>query len=98
MAVQNLKEKKVPSRRCVGCGEHFPKGMLVRIVKTPEGNVVLDKTGKAAGRGAYICPNVSCLAKAQKAHRLESSCSKKIESCVSAALEANLNGEDGRKN
>ena len=47
--------KKIPVRRCVGCGEHFPKGELVRVLRTPEGEVVLDLSGKKSGRGAYIC-------------------------------------------
>lgn len=66
-------QKKVPIRRCVGCGEHFPKGELVRVLRTPEGEVVLDLIGKKSGRGAYICKKVSCLNKARKSKRIETS-------------------------
>jgi len=63
--------KKVPERRCVGCGESFPKKELLRVVKSPDGSVTLDFTGKKSGRGAYICKDTGCLKKARKAKRLE---------------------------
>ena len=63
--------KKIPVRRCVGCNEGKPKKELVRIVRSAEGEISVDLTGKKSGRGAYLCPNPSCLAKAQKAKRLE---------------------------
>ena len=65
--------KKQPIRRCAGCGEHFPKSTLIRVVRTPEGEIVLDEIGKKSGRGAYICKSASCLKKARKAKRLETS-------------------------
>lgn len=65
--------KKIPTRRCTGCGEHFPKNTLIRVLRTPEGQVVLDLTGKKSGRGAYICKNPACLKKARKSRRIESS-------------------------
>ena len=65
--------KKIPTRRCTGCGEHFPKNTLIRVLRTPEGEVVLDLTGKKSGRGAYICKNPACLKKARKSRRIESS-------------------------
>ena len=65
--------KKVPVRRCVGCGEHFPKGELVRVLRTPEGEVTLDLIGKKSGRGAYICKKAACLKKARKSKRIETS-------------------------
>ncbi len=58
--------KKIPMRRCVGCGESKEKKSLVRVVRTPEGNVLLDRVGRANGRGAYICNDPNCLALAQK--------------------------------
>lgn len=67
------KARKQPTRRCTGCGEHFPKSTLIRVVRDPEGNISLDLTGKRAGRGAYICRNSACLKKAQKSRRIESS-------------------------
>ncbi|MBR2446459.1 MAG: YlxR family protein [Clostridia bacterium] len=65
------KAKKIPMRQCLGCNEHFPKRELIRVVRTPEGEVVADTTGKKNGRGAYICPKSACLRKAQKSKRLE---------------------------
>ena len=66
-------QKKIPVRRCVGCGEHFPKSELVRVLRTPEMEIILDLTGKKSGRGAYICKNASCLKKARKSRRIEAS-------------------------
>ena len=65
--------KKTPERKCTGCQGHFPKNSLIRVLRTPEGEIVLDITGKKSGRGAYICKNASCLKKARKARRLETS-------------------------
>ena len=53
--MQQMKIKKDPLRKCAVCGEHFPKKELIRIVRKPDGEVVLDLTGKANGRGAYLC-------------------------------------------
>ena len=65
--------RKIPTRRCTGCGEHFPKNTLIRVLRTPEGEVVLDLTGKKNGRGAYICKSAACLKKARKSKRIEAS-------------------------
>ena len=74
MAQNNMpSQKKIPVRRCVGCGEHFPKGELVRVLRTPDAEVVLDLTGKKSGRGAYICKKAACLKKARKSKRIETS-------------------------
>lgn len=61
-----MPEKKIPMRQCLGCREMKPKKELIRVVTTPEGDVHLDRTGKANGRGAYLCPNEACLKKAAK--------------------------------
>ena len=53
--------KKIPQRTCLGCNEAKPKNKLIRIVKQSDGKIFVDKTGKAEGRGAYICNNVECL-------------------------------------
>ena len=74
--------RKIPTRRCTGCGEHFPKNTLIRVLRTPEGEVVLDLTGKKSGRGAYICKNAACLKKARKSRRIESS----LECAISEEL------------
>jgi len=83
-------ERKLPIRKCTGCGERFPKNSLVRIVKTPTDEIVLDKTGKISGRGAYICKSKQCLKKALKALRLERSLSSKIPEDVYLKLEEEL--------
>jgi predicted RNA-binding protein YlxR (DUF448 family) len=67
------KVKKVPLRICVGCQEVKPKKELIRVVRSPEGELLVDPTGKKAGRGAYICPSVECLEKALKGKQLERS-------------------------
>lgn len=63
--------KNIPNRTCIGCNEIKPKKELIRIVKNKEGNIFVDKTGKANGRGAYLCDNIECLEKAIKTKRLE---------------------------
>lgn len=78
----NMKTKKVPMRMCLGCNEMKPKKELIRVVRSPEGEISLDFKGKAPGRGAYICHSSECLAKARKARRLEKSFSCKIEESV----------------
>ena len=65
------KKRKVPMRQCLGCNEHKPKIELLRVVRTPEGEIVLDFVGKKSGRGAYICPQKTCFAKARKSKRIE---------------------------
>lgn len=64
-------QKKVPIRRCVGCGEGRPKKELVRVVKNAEGEISLDLTGRKPGRGAYLCRKSSCFEKAQKRRALQ---------------------------
>ena len=78
---------------CTGCGEHKPKRELVRVVKSPEGEISLDLTGRKSGRGAYICPSIECLAKAKKAKRLEKAFSCQIPDDVYAAMEKELKDE-----
>lgn len=71
--------KKIPLRRCLGCFESKPKSELYRVVKTADGEILLDKTGKKNGRGAYICSNKECLEKAIKTKRLEKEFETKID-------------------
>lgn len=85
-----MQQKKVPLRMCSGCGEHFPKKDLVRVVHSPEGEISVDLTGKKAGRGAYLCKNPECLRKAQKAKRLERAFDCPIPDEVYARLEEEL--------
>ena len=65
-----MKVKKIPLRMCTGCMEMKPKKELIRIVKTPEGDVCVDLTGKKSGRGAYVCKSIECFEKSFKAKRL----------------------------
>lgn len=82
--------KKIPMRMCVGCREMKPKKELIRIVKTPEGEIKLDTTGKLNGRGAYVCKASACLARAQKSGALskafETSVSEEIFACIETEL------------
>ena len=66
-----MKQKKVPMRMCLACRESKPKGELIRVVKNKEGEIFLDKTGKANGRGAYLCPNRACFDKAIKSRAIQ---------------------------
>lgn len=68
-----MKSKKIPMRRCVGCMESRPKKELIRIVSDKEGNLNLDVTGKAQGRGAYLCPDTSCFNTARKRNAISRS-------------------------
>ena len=65
-----MQQKKIPMRQCVGCREMKPKKELLRVVRSPEGEVSLDATGKKAGRGAYCCYQAECLARALKQGQL----------------------------
>lgn len=82
--------KKIPLRKCTGCDEMKPKKELIRIVKSPEGEISLDRTGRSPGRGAYICPDAECLKKARKARRLEKAFSSPIPEEVYDSLEKEL--------
>lgn len=82
--------KKVPLRRCAGCNEQKSKKEFVRVVRTPEGNIILDETGKANGRGVYLCPSKACLQKARKAKRLERNLEVEIPDEIYALLEEKL--------
>ncbi len=83
-------QKKIPTRKCVGCGEMKEKNLLIRVIRKPEGEVVLDATGKANGRGAYICKNADCLKKASRNKGLERSLKTQISSDVYERLEKEL--------
>ena len=75
---------------CTGCGEMKPKKEFVRVVKSPEGEISLDKTGRSPGRGAYVCQNPDCLKKARKSRRLEKVFASQIPEEVYDALEREL--------
>lgn len=82
--------RKVPLRMCVGCQEMRSKKELVRIVRTPQGEIVVDSTGKKSGRGAYICPSPECLAKALKNKGIERALNHPIGPEVINALQERL--------
>ena len=78
--------KKIPQRTCLGCNEAKPKNKLIRIVKQSDGKIFVDKTGKAEGRGAYICNNVECLEKGIKSKRLSRSFETEINNEIYESL------------
>ena len=82
--------KKIPMRKCVGCGEMKEKKELIRVIKTPEDEILLDITGRANGRGAYICNNKDCLMKAGRNKGLERSLKSPIPTEVLERLEKEL--------
>jgi len=86
--------KKLPMRRCVGCGESKPKKELIRVVRTPEADIILDPTGKKSGRGAYVCRDKTCLRKAMKSKRLERSLETEIPADICESLERELDKAD----
>lgn len=84
------KIRKQPERRCLGCMQSFPKKELIRMVRTPEGNVELDFIGKKSGRGAYLCKSAACFKKARKAGRFERNLECDIPDTVFDRLEVEL--------
>ena len=85
-----MKTKKIPMRMCTGCREMKPKGALIRIVKTPEGEIRLDRTGKLNGRGAYVCKSAECLKKVQKSGALSRAFETQVPDEVFVQLEKEL--------
>ena len=86
-------QKKIPMRQCVGCREMKPKRELIRVVRSPEGEISLDFKGKAPGRGAYICPAPACLKQAIKAKALERAFSTQIPEAVYEKLNEEMEAE-----
>lgn len=83
-------QKKIPQRQCMGCRERRDKRQLIRVVRRTDGSVCLDFSGKLAGRGAYVCPNPQCLARAQKSRALERSLEVAIPEEVYGRLEKEM--------
>jgi len=81
-----VKPRKIPQRMCVGCREMKNKRDLIRIVRTPEGTITADNTGKKPGRGAYVCPNLDCLQAAIKGKRLQKALEHEIPQDVLEAI------------
>lgn len=87
-----MKNKKIPLRQCIGCREMKPKRDLLRILRTPEGELMLDDTGKKNGRGAYLCRDIQCFAKAKKSRALERSFQMSIGQEIYERLEREWEG------
>jgi len=92
--MSTVRLKKIPLRMCVGCQEMKSKKELIRIVRTPQEEVLLDPTGKKSGRGVYICPDKECLKKALKSNRLEKSLQHPISEEVIERLKTGLGYEN----
>ena len=87
--------KKIPQRQCMGCRERRAKREMIRVVRSPEGNVSLDFGGKMNGRGAYICPDPECLKKAIRSKALDRSLEVTIPEEVYARLNKEMEGSHG---
>ncbi|WP_324717753.1 YlxR family protein [Carboxydochorda subterranea] len=96
-ARQQPRPRKVPMRTCVGCRTVRPKREMIRIVRTPEGSVVVDPTGKRSGRGAYICPRPECLEAARRGRQLERALEHPIEDEVFDELARQLAAAGGAR-
>ena len=88
-------QKKIPMRQCCGCREMKPKRELIRVVRSPEGNVALDFKGKSPGRGAYVCPSQACLNKAQKSKALDRALDTTLPSEIYAQLSEQMEAGNG---
>ena len=88
--------RKIPMRKCTGCGVLKPKKELIRVIVTPEDQIELDTTGKKNGRGAYICANADCLKEARKHKGLEKSLKRAIPAGVYDSLEKELDQLEGQ--
>lgn len=89
-----MQQRKIPLRHCLGCNESKLKKELVRVVRSPEGEISLDLVGKKPGRGAYLCPSAQCLAKARKAKRLERALDTQIPPEVYESIEREIEGAE----
>ncbi len=86
--------KKIPERKCTGCGERFPKKELLRVVRSPEGEISVDTTGKKNGRGVYICKNAECFKKVRKGDKLSKNLEIKVSDEIYSQIQEMLeNGE-----
>lgn len=86
-----LKKRKLPLRKCTGCQELIDKREMIRVVKDSSGEFSLDFTGKKQGRGAYVCPNIKCLTKAEESRGLERSFKSNISKEIYESLRNELN-------
>ncbi|MDE6732754.1 MAG: YlxR family protein [Oscillospiraceae bacterium] len=91
--MQNISVKRVPQRKCVGCGEMIGKKGALRVVRDKDGNFYVDPTGKKNGRGAYICNDTKCLELAKKGKKLERSFKCQVPLSIYEELEKEINKE-----
>ena len=89
-----MKNKKMPLRKCLGCDERFSKKELIRVVKNKEGKISLDKTGKANGRGAYICNDLKCFEMAYKNKKFEKTFKSQIPQDMYEKIKQELNEDE----
>ncbi|PWW06438.1 hypothetical protein DFQ01_103341 [Paenibacillus cellulosilyticus] len=82
-----MKPRKVPLRKCIACQRMMPKKELIRVVRTPEANVLIDLTGKKAGRGAYLCGQVDCFRLAKKSRAFDRALKAQVEPVIYDQLE-----------
>ena len=87
-----LKQRKIPMRMCLGCREMMPKKSLLRVVRSPAGEIAFDRVGKAPGRGAYVCNDPECLKKAAKTKALE----RQLECSIAPGVYEQLASEQAR--
>ncbi len=87
-----MKTKKIPMRMCSGCREMKPKIELLRVVRTPEGKILIDRSGKVSGRGAYVCKNEECFNKSVKSKALSRALDAQVEDEVLLQLKEEING------
>ncbi len=90
-----MKVRKIPQRTCIGCGQVKDKKKMVRIVRSPQGDISLDRSGKKPGRGAYVCEEASCIEKAFQSKALEKALQVKVPAEVKEKLLMELTHENG---
>ncbi len=88
-----MQEKHIPLRKCLGCGEMIGKKGAVRIVRSKEGEISLDPTGKKAGRGAYLCKDAECFAQVRKVRKLERSLKCAVPDEIYDTIEKELSSD-----
>ncbi|MBC8590509.1 RNase P modulator RnpM [Wansuia hejianensis] len=86
-----MKKKKIPLRKCISCGENKPKKELIRVVRTNDGDIVIDTTGKVNGRGAYLCSNINCLETSAKTNKLSRSLQTEVKEEIYKELKEFIN-------
>lgn len=94
MENKSQKQKKIPIRQCLGCNTHRPKKELIRVVRSPDGEISLDFVGKKSGRGAYICPSRTCFSKARKTKRIENVLECQIPEQIYDEMEKSISSAD----